>query len=66
MGKPNLRAVDSEVDHLRDSTRCKIKQWRSNAEREKWAIANQHDDKGAKVLDVDAALKWEPKHLGRK
>lgn len=64
--KPNLRAVDNEVDHPRDAARRKEKQWRSNAEREKRPVANQHDNKGARVLDVDAALKWEPKHLGRK
>jgi hypothetical protein len=31
--------------------------WQSDAEREKLPLVNQHDGKGAKVLDVDDVLR---------
>lgn len=64
--KPNLRAVNNEHEHNRDYARRKVKEWRSNAERERLPVSNPHDDKGAPVLDIDSTLKWEPKHIGRK
>lgn len=64
--KTSLRAVDNDHEHSRDYARRKVKEWRSNAERERLPVSNPHDDKGAKVLDVDSTLKWEPKHIGRK
>lgn len=61
-----IEASERPVDHPRTIARERVKEWRSNAERERLPRTNIHDDKGASVLDVDSTLKWEPKHMGRK
>lgn len=60
--KSQFRVVDNEQEHARDTARRKVKQWRSDAEREKRQVANQ-DDSGAPSLRVDDVLrKSEPNH----
>lgn len=49
------------VDDVDDAPR-----WLSDAEREGLPLSNQHDTKGAPVLDRDAVLKWNPTHIGRR
>lgn len=55
--KPNLRAVDNEVEHPLDYARRKVKEWRSDAEQRQLPVVNLHDDKGAPPLDRDAVLR---------
>lgn len=55
--KPNLRAVDNDHEHTRDYARRKVKEWRSNAERERLPVSNPHDDKGAPVLMRDDVVR---------
>lgn len=64
--KPQLRAVDNNLPHARDIAAQRVREWRSNAERQSLPVTNVHDNKGAKVLDVDEVLKWEPGHVGKK
>lgn len=40
--------------------------WQSDAEREGLPVSNQHDTKGAPVLDRDRVLRWNPTHIGRR
>lgn len=64
--KPQLRAIDPNREHNLDYARRKVKQWRSDAERDKLNISNQTDS-GAPSLRVDDVLqKSLPNHLGRK
>lgn len=66
MPKPNLRAVDNETEHPRDRARRRVRDWRSNAQRDQLPISNIHDDKGADVLDVDAVLRKSEPHYAKK
>lgn len=68
MTKPQLRAVDSNQPHTRDLARQRVKEWRSNAQRQSLPVTNIHDDKGAKVLPVDEVLGHteHDRRLGRK
>lgn len=61
-----IEASERPVDHARTIARERVREWRSNAERERLPRTNIHDDKGAPVLDIDSTLKWEPRHIGRK
>lgn len=66
MPKPNLRAVNPEVEHPRDVAHKAVKRWRSNAEKEKLPVSNQFDS-GAPSLRTDEVLKRaEADHLGKK
>lgn len=66
--KPNLRAVEPNNVHSRDYARRKVREWRSNAERQSLPVTNTHDVHGAPLLDVDAVLDHlgHDKRLGRK
>lgn len=55
MSKAQLRAVNPEIEHPRDTARKAVKRWRSNAEKEKLAVANQIDS-GAPSLRTDEVL----------
>lgn len=57
MPQPNFRVVDNEVEHPRDRARREMKRFRTNAEREKLGICNQHTDREASRLSVDEVLK---------
>lgn len=61
-----IEASERPSDHPRTVARQRVTKWKSNAQRKRLPISNPHDDKGAKVLDVDSTLKWEPGHIGRK
>lgn len=64
MSKVQLRAVSTELEHPRDRARREIERWRSNADKERLPVSNQHDT-GAPKLDVDAVLrKSDPNHCG--
>lgn len=56
MSNPQFRIVDNEHEHPLDYARRKVKEWRSDAEVERLPVSNVHDDKGAKVLDVDRVV----------
>ena len=68
MPKPQLRAVDKEINHPRDLARQRVKRWRSDAEKLKLSTTNIHDDEGAKVLNVTDILSHEhhSARIGRK
>ena len=55
--KSNLRAVDNSQPHARDIARQRVKEWRSNAEREGWPVSNAHDVHGAPLLDRDGVVR---------
>lgn len=64
--KSQFRVVDGEREHSRDYARRKVRQWRSNAERDRLPVSNVHDDKGAEVLDVDRVINASlPNHTKR-
>lgn len=66
MPKPNLRAVDPEVEHPRDLARQAVKRFRLDREKQKLPVSNQTDT-GSPSLRVDDILKRsEPNHLGKK
>lgn len=76
--KPTTKSVDDVIadieaqqrdeDHPRSIARQRIKEWRSNAQRQSLPVTNVHDDKGAKVLPVDEVLGHgeHDRRLGRK
>lgn len=65
--KPNLRAVDNEIEHPRDLARRRVKEFRSDAEQRQLPTTNVHDDKGAPVLDRDEVLRRSyPNHARNK
>ena len=65
MPKSSLRAVDNEQEHPRDRARREVKRWRSNAEKERLPISNQHDNDQVKpVLRVDEILETSFKQIG--
>ena len=63
-----LEAAERGPDHPRTLAREAIRKWRSNAEREALPVSNQHDTRGARVLDVNRALGHDghDTRLGRK
>lgn len=64
--KSQLRVIDNQREHNLDYARRKVKQWRSDAQREKREVANQ-DDSGAPSLRVDEVLRRsEPDYTRRK
>jgi hypothetical protein len=62
-----IEAAERDPAHPRSLARHAVKRWRSDAERLKLPVANVHDSKGAKVLDIDAALAYHDhdRRLGR-
>ena len=67
MSKPNLRAVDNEVEHPLDYARRKVKEWRSDAEREGLPTTNLTTGSGAPLLNRDEVLRRSyPDHARRK
>lgn len=62
----SIEAAERNEDHARTIARQRVHEWRSNAARDGLPLVNTHDSRGAKVLDIDSVLKWEPEHLGRK
>lgn len=67
MSKSTLRVVDNEVEHPLDYARRKVKEWRSNAEKEGLPLVNTTTGSGAPLLDRDAVLrKSYPNHAGKK
>lgn len=52
--------------HPRDLARQRVREWKSNAEREGLPIVNTTTGSGAPLLDRDEVLRWDPKHMGRK
>ena len=63
-----LEAAERSPDHPRTIARQAVAKWRSDADREVLPVSNQHDTRGAKVLDVTAALghKHHDARLGKK
>lgn len=51
-----IEAAERGPDHPRSIARQAVAQWRSDAQRNQLPVTNQHDDKGAPVLDVSATL----------
>lgn len=54
MSKPQLRAVNPDIEHPRDRAKRDVKRWRSNAEKQKLPVSNQST--GAPNLFVDEVL----------
>lgn len=67
MPKPNLRAVNVEVEHPLDRARREVKRFRLDREKQKLPTSNQVCTDGVPRLDTDEVLKRsEPDHLGKK
>lgn len=56
MGQPNFRVVEGDRPHARDIARVAVKRFRSDAEREKLPLCNQHTEREAKQLLVDDVI----------
>lgn len=69
MKSPTDEEIDSTLRRL-EQTKMEIVDdgpaWQSDAEREGLPVSNQHDTKGAPVLDRDRVLEWNPTHIGRR
>lgn len=56
--KPQLRVIDNQHEHPLDYARRKVKEFQLDREKgeKPLPVSNVHDDKGAKVLDVDRVV----------
>lgn len=62
-----LEAAERDPSHPRTIARQAVAEWRSDAQRQQLPVTNQHDGKGAKVLNIDATLRrTEPNHAKEK
>lgn len=56
--KPQLRVIDNQHEHNLDWARRKVKEFMLDREKgeKPLPVSNVHDDKGARVLDVDQVV----------